>query len=65
VNKIEFKLILSEYRKIERRFRENMSRSNYPCGYDDMLYEQHEQAAEEWLERQHPSVVYAIQHRYD
>jgi hypothetical protein len=39
MNRQEWKKQYSFYRKVNGQFRANMESSNYPCGYDDSIYE--------------------------
>ena len=56
MNKSEWKKLYHEYRSGNFEFRCYMERNNFPCGYDDMLYERHEGFTQEFVEKSHPAL---------
>lgn len=50
MNKREFKKLYSHYRRVIFDFNADMTNSNYPCGYDDMLSENMHRNTVKWLE---------------
>lgn len=64
MNKAEFKKLYSQYRKAQFDFEVYMSNRNFPCGYDDMLYERHADAIEAWLDK-HPVIRQVTEMTYD
>lgn len=64
MNKTEFKKEYSFARKAEWQFNVHMSNSNYPCGHDDMLYEQFDHNKAKYLEDK-PVIAYVLEARYD
>ena len=50
MTKTEWKKQYHEYRKGMFNFQERMESNNYPCGHDDMLYENQAHATEVWLQ---------------
>jgi hypothetical protein len=49
MNKSEWKKQYSEYRQARFDFEEYMQSSNFPCGHDDMLYENFADNTQKWL----------------
>lgn len=45
-----FKELYSKYRKVKREFEEHMQYAQYPCGHDDMLYENFAHHQNKWLD---------------
>jgi len=66
MKKSEFKALYSHFRKENFDFEQYMQRRNFPCGHDDMLYENFSWACTEWLE-QNPVIkqVLDIQDQFD
>lgn len=64
MTKSEFKKLYSFYRKAQFNFEVKMSNRNFPCGHDDMLYDRHANAVQEWLEK-HPIIAQVTEMRYD
>lgn len=60
MKKSEFKALYSHFRKENFDFEQYMQRRNFPCGHDDMLYENFEWACTEWLE-QNPVIKQVIE----
>ena len=50
MTKTEWKKQYHEYRQGMFTFNTKMENGNYPCGHDDMLYENHAYATETWLQ---------------
>ena len=65
MNKKEFKTAFQTLRKGDREFEEYMQRSNFPCGHDDMLYDNHHNRREEFLSQHHKALRYAVVNRYE
>lgn len=64
MNRQEFKKLYSEYRRAQFNFEVKMANRNYPCGYDDYLYESHAHAVESWLD-DYPVIRQVIEMTYD
>ena len=64
MNKAQFKKLYSEYRRAQFNFETRMANSNYPCGYDDYLYENHANAVESWLDK-NPVIRQVTEMAYD
>lgn len=56
MNKLEWKKLYHEYRRGMFDFNQYMASHNFPCGYDDMLYGQHEGATMDFIESSHPAL---------
>ena len=49
MTKSEWKKLYSNYRRTIHSFNADMTNSNYPCGYDDMLAENFQRSTERYL----------------
>lgn len=64
MTKQEFKKLYHHARKTEFDFKVHMRNANYPCGYDDGMYESFDYHREEWLSDK-PAIRYALTERYE
>ena len=46
----EFKKLYTFFRTTKREFEAHMQDRQYPCGYDDMMYERFEAHTDKWLD---------------
>lgn len=50
MNRQEWKALYSQFRETRFNFRCRMENGNYPCGYDDMLYERFNDGEQDFLD---------------